>query len=98
MFYDHELHRIHKFGISERPIFEDGTSQRMREQYRLMLQLVNADRITMRNIHREIAGRRRAIELEGDFVEAYVKKYGEEPIGNPNHRYLCHAWHPDKQA
>lgn|GEM_PF-6255421 len=74
------------------PIDEEETSGRMR----LILPFIAIRRIVMRIIKRMIPGRRQALEIEDDCIEAYRDKHGKEPAGNSDHNYPSHRWREDK--
>jgi hypothetical protein len=63
---------------------------------RLILPFIAIRRIVMRIIKRMIPGRRQALEIEDDCIEAYRDKHGKEPAGNSDHNYPSHRWREDK--
>lgn len=77
----------YKYGISDKPIEEeDGLSSRVRDQvYQLNLP-ENWLRFKGHILHKKIAGKILAKNLEKEYIEAYIKKYGRRPKGNPPRR------------
>lgn len=90
LIYDHQLHRIYKFGVCGGPIRKNGNSPRLTEQVNLFNTIDDVDeRFTGRILLRDIKGIIRAYILEDDFVDLFKKKNkGQLPNGNPNHPYL----------
>ena len=77
--------------------FPNHSGLSIRRQYKFILQLWNVGRVTVRIIRKMIPNRKRAVELEDDCIESYVKKNGKLPNGNPDHVYRSHKWRKDKQ-
>lgn len=86
----HHLYAIHdveeddvfKYGISSKPIDEDGYSSRMREQVDFLNRAVGWFRFFAEVLVRGIPGRIKARQLEDEYIEAYHQKHGRNPKGN----------------
>lgn len=87
---EHHLYAIHdveeddifKYGISSKPIGEDGYSKRMREQVDFLNRAVGWFRFFGEVLVRGIQGRTKARQLEDKFIEAYREKLERNPRGN----------------
>ena len=87
---DHHLYAIHdeeeddvfKYGISDKPIDEDGYSRRMREQVNYLNRAVGWLRYFAKILIRGIKGKAKAIEIEEEHIDIYRKKHGRPPRGN----------------
>lgn len=87
---EHHLYAIHdkeegdvfKYGISDKPIGEDGYSQRMREQVDYLNRAVGWARYLAEVLIRGIAGNAKARQIEDDVIDAYRERYGRNPRGN----------------
>lgn len=80
--WDTEEEDVFKYGISDKPIGEDGLSKRIRDQVNLFNRVVNYIRFVGRILVKNIPGRKKAEELEKETIETYRKKYGRKPRGN----------------
>lgn len=80
--YDSEEDDIFKYGISDKPIGNDGYSRRMREQVDYLNRAVGWLRFFAEIIIRGIGGRKKALKIEDEYVEAYREKNGKNPRGN----------------
>ncbi len=86
----HHLYEIHdkaegellKYGISHDPIDEDGLSQRIKIQLKLLNLGANWIRYFARIILKNIPGRRKAKEIERQHILDYEKENGQKPRGN----------------
>lgn len=74
---------VYKYGISCKPIQEDGTSSRMREQVNQLNRIDRWLRFFARVLFRDIKGKKEARRLETEHIQEYIKKNGERPRGNP---------------
>lgn len=81
--YDKLEDDVFKYGISADPIEADGLSKRVRDQLRILNSAVNWMRFFARILKVDIAGRKRAKEVENKEIEDYVRKNGRRPRGNP---------------
>lgn len=87
---DHHLYAIHdseeedifKYGISDKPIGEDGYSRRMREQVDYLNRAVGWLRFFAEILIRGIAGRKKALKIEDEHIDAYRERHGRNPRGN----------------
>lgn len=87
---DHHLYAIHdqeedddfKYGISDKPIDEDGYSRRMREQVNFLNRAVGWLRYFATILIRGIQGKAKAIEIEEEHIDTYREKHGRNPRGN----------------
>jgi hypothetical protein len=87
---EHHLYAIHdveeedvfKYGISSKPIDEDGYSSRMREQVDFLNRAVGWFRFFAEVLVRGIPGRTKARQLEDEYIEVYHQKHGRNPRGN----------------
>jgi hypothetical protein len=80
--YDVERDTVYKFGISGQSLNPDGSSPRANEQVSLFNRVVGMIRFFARIIQTNIPGRKRAEEIEQQYIDAYRKKYGQNPPGN----------------
>ena len=80
--FDQEEKDIFKYGISDKPIGQDGQSSRMREQVNYLNRAVGWLRYIAKILINGISGRIKARELENEYVDAYEKKHGRRPRGN----------------
>lgn len=80
--HDKEENDIFKFGISDKPIDEDGYSSRLREQVDYLNRAVGLLRFFGEILIRGILGRTRAQEIEDEHIDAYREKHGRNPRGN----------------
>ena len=80
--FDVERDDIYKYGICGRPLLPDGSSPRANVQVKLFNRVVGMVRFFARILLAGIPGRRRAKEIETDYIETYRKKHGYPPPGN----------------
>ena len=80
--HDKEEKDIFKYGISDKPIDEDGYSSRMREQVDYLNRAVGVLRFFGKILIRGILGRKKANQIEDEHVDAYREKHGRNPRGN----------------
>lgn len=88
----HHLYEIHdkekgellKYGISHDPVDEDGLSQRIKIQLKLLNLGANWIRYFARIILKNIQGRRKAKEIEQQHIQNYEDKKVHKPRGNLN--------------
>lgn len=74
---------VFKFGICCKPIDDNGTSSRMREQINALNRIDKWLRFFARILIRDIPGKRAARRLERQYIQEYIEKTGERPRGNP---------------
>ena len=79
---DRERRGLYKYGICGRPLNEDGSSPRAEEQVRLFNKVVGWARFFAEILLTGIPGRKRAEEIETQYIEGYKSKYGHKPSGN----------------
>jgi hypothetical protein len=79
---DAEENDIFKYGISDKPIDDDGYSARMREQIDYLNRAVGWFRFSADILIRDIEGRAKALDIEDAYITAYKKKNGRNPRGN----------------
>ena len=79
---DEEEKDIFKYGISDKPIGDDGYSRRMREQVDYLNAAVGWLRFFAEIIIRGIKGRVKARKLEDGYIDAYEREHGRRPRGN----------------
>lgn len=80
--HDSKRKDIHKYGISSDPIGEDGLSDRIRDQVNLFNLIAGWARFFAEIILRNIPGRRKARQIEDEYIERYRQKHGHKPRGN----------------
>ena len=73
---------ILKYGISADPIDEDGQSERLRSQLRLYNTIVGWIRFFGEILITNIQGRKRAEEVENEYIEVYKKENRRKPRAN----------------
>jgi hypothetical protein len=74
---------VFKYGISAKPIAEDGLSERIREQINLLNRVDNWQRFYARILAIDIKGRKSARVLEQTYIKNHELTFGERPRGNP---------------
>lgn len=79
---DEEENDVFKYGISDKPIKEDGYSRRMREQVDYLNRAVGWIRYFAEILIRGILGKAKAREMEDEYIDAYREKHGRNPRGN----------------
>ena len=79
---DKEMDDVFKYGISDKPIGEDGLSRRMREQISFLNLLSKWLRYFGKVMILNIPGRAEAAKIERAHIDAYREKYGQNPLGN----------------
>jgi len=82
--YDNEESDVFKYGISDNPIDEDGSSRRMRQQVGYLNRAVGWLRYFARILLRGIIGRSKARQAEESHIDAYRAEHGRNPRGNVN--------------
>ncbi|MBK7936111.1 MAG: hypothetical protein IPJ82_03140 [Lewinellaceae bacterium] len=80
--YDTEENDIFKYGISDKPIGEDGYSRRMREQIDYLNRAVGWMRYSAEILQRNVPGRAKARQLEDEYIAVYEEKHARTPRGN----------------
>lgn len=80
--FDVERENVYKYGISGKPLNPDGSSPRAKEQVLLFNRLVGMVRFFSRVLQTGIPGRKRAEEIESEYINAFREKYGSKPPGN----------------
>ncbi|NBC06316.1 MAG: hypothetical protein GVY26_03885 [Bacteroidetes bacterium] len=73
---------VYKYGICGDPLNKDGSSPRGNKQVRLFNNLVEWSRFFARILLTGIPGRRKAKEIETEYIERYRQKHGKPPRGN----------------
>lgn len=73
---------VHKYGISDDLIDSDGLSDRVREQIDLFNRIAGFPRFYAKILLREIPGRKKAREMERQYIRAFSEKHGRRPPGN----------------
>ena len=73
---------IFKYGISCESFGEDGMSDRMRKQFKLLNQVDDWERFFAKIIHHDISGKIEARRIETAYILAYEAEYGRKPRGN----------------
>jgi hypothetical protein len=80
--FDVERNDVFKYGISGKPLNPDGSSPRANEQINLFNRLVGMIRFFSSVLITGIAGRKRAEEIENEYIDTYYQKNGRKPPGN----------------
>jgi URI fold toxin 2 len=80
--FDVERGYVFKFGICGKPLLEDGSSIRANEQVALFNRVVGMSRFFPSVLVIDIQGRKKAEEIEEDFICNFIEKYGFNPPGN----------------
>lgn len=79
---DRETKDVFKYGICGKPLKPDGSSSRANAQVRLFNKLVGWSRFFANILLSGIKGRKRADELEKQYIAEYEEKNGKKPPGN----------------
>ena len=80
--WDKEEEDVLKYGISSDPIEEDGLSRRIRSQLNLFNAIVGVMRFFGKILIKGIKGRKKAEDIEQEYIDAYEKKHGRKPRAN----------------
>lgn len=80
--HDRKRRDIYKYGISSDPIGKDGLSDRVRDQVKLFNLIAGWARFFAEIILRAIPGRKKALQIEDEYIERYRQKHGHKPRGN----------------
>ncbi len=80
--FDVERNDIYKFGVCGKPLNPDGSSPRANEQVSLFNRVVGMALFFGEILMTGISGRKRAEEIEDDFIKDYKRKRGKNPPGN----------------
>ncbi len=81
--YDTTEDDVYKYGICGSPLCSDGSSPRANRQVREYNRLVGFLRFLSKVLLIGIPGRKRAEEIEEEYIEGYEAKHGRRPRGNP---------------
>jgi hypothetical protein len=82
MIFDVERNTIFKYGISGRPLLDDGSSPRANEQVELFNRVVGMKRFFAEVLVTDIEGRRNAEIIENQYINDYKALHGDRPRGN----------------
>ncbi len=80
--FDKQSDDIYKYGISHDPIETDGFSARLRDQLDLYNRIAGWTRFHAEILHRDLAGRLIARQIETQLIRDYKERYGQRPLGN----------------
>jgi hypothetical protein len=78
-----EQQDVYKYGICGDPLHPDGSSPRANRQVREFNRVVDALRFIAHILLTGIPGRKRAEEIEDEYVGRYEAEHGRRPRGNP---------------
>jgi hypothetical protein len=82
--WDKEEKEVFKYGISsDRISKKDQLSKRIRTQVSLFNRIVGFVRFVGTILLRGISGRKKAEDIEGDYIRRYEEEHGKRPRGNP---------------
>lgn len=84
--FDTEKADTFKYGINDDPLNVDGSSPRANEQAKFLNRAVRWDRFVAYVLVALIPGRRKARQIEDDYVEKYLAEKGHYPPGNEGHK------------
>lgn len=79
---DQKENDVYKYGICGKPLNKDGSSPRANKQVSLFNTVVGWVRFFARILLTDIPGRKRAEEMENQYIETYRKNHGRPPRGN----------------
>ena len=80
--FDVERNSVYKFGICGKSLNTDGSSPRANEQIALYNRVVGMNRFFAKVLIVGISGRKRAEEIEKEYVDAFREVCGINPQGN----------------
>ena len=81
---DTEDEDVYKYGICGKPLLPDGSSSRANEQVDVFNRVVKeVARFIVNILLVGIPGRKRAKEIEQEYIDKYERKFGKKPRGNP---------------
>jgi hypothetical protein len=80
---DRQRKGVFKYGICGQSLNADGTSPRANTQVRLFNRLAGWSRFFANILIRDIPGRKKAEELENQYIAQHEKEFGKKPPGNP---------------
>lgn len=78
-----EENDVLKYGICGKPLRDDGKSPRAEEQVRFLNRIAGWLQYFSRVILTKIKGRKKAEEIEEEYIQEYAKIHGHRPKGNP---------------
>lgn len=84
--FDTEKADTFKYGINDSPLNADGSSPRANEQAKFLNKAVRWARFIVHVLVTGIQGRRKARQMEDDYVEKYLAEKGHFPVGNKGHK------------
>lgn len=79
---DRQRDGLYKYGICGKPLNKDGSSPRANEQVSLFNRVVGWSRFFANVLLKGIKGRRKAEEIEDEYINRYAKEHGHKPPGN----------------
>lgn len=80
---DRRVNDVFKYGISGRPLKNDGSSPRANEQITLFNRVAGWVRFFAKILLTGIAGRAKAKRIENEYIDSYESENGKRPPGNP---------------
>jgi hypothetical protein len=81
--FDKQKETTYKYGISCTELNEDGASSRADEQSAVFNRIAGWIRFISKVLIKNISGRKKAKEIEEQFIDEYELKHGKRPNGNP---------------
>ncbi|MFZ4633588.1 MAG: hypothetical protein ACOYNO_05205 [Saprospiraceae bacterium] len=84
--YDKKENEVFKYGISDKPIDEDGLSNRIREQVTFLNHINGWLRFFAKILLFDIPGKAKASEIETEYIDAFFDEHGRYPTGNRRRR------------
>ena len=79
---DRQRNGLYKYGICGKPLNKDGSPPRANEQVSLFNRVVVWSRFFANILLKGIKGRRKAEEIEDQYINEFKKEYGHKPPGN----------------
>ena len=79
---DRQRNGLYKYGICGKPLNKDGPSPRANEQVSLFNRVAGWSRFFANILLTGIRGRRKAEEIEDEYINQYKKEHGHKPPGN----------------
>ena len=79
---DTQTNDVHKYGICGDPLLSDGSSPRANKQLKMFNLIAGNKRFFAVILITNIAGRKRAEQIEQEYISAYLSKNGCNPPGN----------------
>jgi len=86
--FEVETNELYKYGISNQPLNDDGSSPRANQQLSVFNQLFGYIKFYAKVLINKISGRIEVKKLENTYIANHIAKFGKPPRGNQNINHL----------